>query len=473
MSPFVSIIIVNFNGRHLLEECLSSLKKQTYPARKFETIVVDNNSTDDSVPFIRSNYPDVHLILSNSNLGFTGGNNLGYQHARGEYIILLNSDVAAEPDWLRSLVRAADDKKVGIVSSRLRFSIPFIDLSIHSKIIAKSLIDNSIDHSPIGIFIEDVLCDSHSNSSLVYYKSGFRDKKEGEVVTRRIDGEAHIMLPFELKHRQNEYSLTIHGYELADETMIPVSLYIGKRKVFSCTLRPFETKQIKLKIEKERLHEEDLVWHVQNAGNVILHNGNGKDRGSTLIVSSNERREFYEEESAYFNKKVKLLAACGAACLIKRKVIDHIGFLDGHYFMYYEDDEFSVRAFRAGWDIVYAPNAVGYHKHRSTTGGSETAFFLELVERNHLAFVLTHFSVQTAMQELTLFVMRFFITAIKKNVFQFRDNLERSRIWRIKYEGRKAALFFLFRSFIRLMYSRFLMDRNWPIDRNKMEHYLY
>ncbi|HUI63796.1 MAG TPA: glycosyltransferase family 2 protein [Bacteroidota bacterium] len=114
-SPLVSIVIVNYNGRHFLADCLASVFAQAYPA--FETILVDNGSSDGSVPFIRAQFPAVRVLEAGRNLGFAGGNNLGVASARGELIALLNTDTVVHPRWLHSLVEASRADDVAIVSS--------------------------------------------------------------------------------------------------------------------------------------------------------------------------------------------------------------------------------------------------------------------------------------------------------------------------------------------------------------------
>ena len=103
--PLLSVIIPNWNGKRFLEECIDSLKGQTF--QNFETIVVDNGSIDDSVEFTEKRYGDfVRIIRNNKNLGFTGGNNVGIQASKGEYIVLLNNDTWADPRWLEELAKA-------------------------------------------------------------------------------------------------------------------------------------------------------------------------------------------------------------------------------------------------------------------------------------------------------------------------------------------------------------------------------
>ena len=100
-------------------ECIDSLKEQTF--RNFETILVDNGSTDGSADFAKKHYGDfIRIIRIEKNLGYTGGNNVGIRAARGEYFILLNNDTWAEPTWLEELVKATYlDRPIGMWASKV------------------------------------------------------------------------------------------------------------------------------------------------------------------------------------------------------------------------------------------------------------------------------------------------------------------------------------------------------------------
>ncbi len=114
----ISVIIVNYNGRHLLKDCLDSLREQTF--RDFETLVVDNASSDGSVEFIEANYPDVRVIRNQKNLGYGGGNNAGIRESTGRYIALLNNDTKVDPQWLQKLFEAAQkDRTIGMCASKI------------------------------------------------------------------------------------------------------------------------------------------------------------------------------------------------------------------------------------------------------------------------------------------------------------------------------------------------------------------
>lgn len=102
-----SVIILNWNGRHLLEECLDSVRGQEF--RDFETIVVDNGSTDDSVPWLGERWTDqVRVVELPDNRGFAGGNNEGIRVSKGSWVVLLNNDTAVDAGWLAELAAAIE-----------------------------------------------------------------------------------------------------------------------------------------------------------------------------------------------------------------------------------------------------------------------------------------------------------------------------------------------------------------------------
>lgn len=101
----VSIIIASLNGAHVLPQCLRSVFQTTYP--RYEVIVVDNGSTDQTQEVARSEFPQVLTIRSDYNRGFAGGNNLGLQAAHGDMLVLLNDDTEVEAGWLTALTQAA------------------------------------------------------------------------------------------------------------------------------------------------------------------------------------------------------------------------------------------------------------------------------------------------------------------------------------------------------------------------------
>jgi GT2 family glycosyltransferase len=107
--PRVSAVILNYNGRHLLEVVLPSMAAQEY--RDFEIVVVDNCSSDDSVAYLRESWPQVRAVwVGPRNIGVAGALNRGVAVAAGELVALLNNDIELERTWLGELVAALDKR---------------------------------------------------------------------------------------------------------------------------------------------------------------------------------------------------------------------------------------------------------------------------------------------------------------------------------------------------------------------------
>jgi GT2 family glycosyltransferase len=124
--PLISVIVVNWNGLSLLDECFGSLSRQTW--RNTEFILVDNGSTDGSRELLVSwskRLSNAQAILLPTNTGFCAANNTAFARARGEWIALLNSDAVAEPDWLEELVRYGDaSRRIGMLACKILLQKP-------------------------------------------------------------------------------------------------------------------------------------------------------------------------------------------------------------------------------------------------------------------------------------------------------------------------------------------------------------
>jgi len=102
-----SVIIPNWNGQELLTDCLESLYKQSI--KDFEIVLVDNGSTDHSVEWVMKNYPEVIVISLAKNFGFAKAINEGVKTVNTKYVVFLNNDTQVAKDWLKSLIKCADN----------------------------------------------------------------------------------------------------------------------------------------------------------------------------------------------------------------------------------------------------------------------------------------------------------------------------------------------------------------------------
>lgn len=96
--PDISVIVINWNGERFLDKCLAALRAQT--CAPHQIILVDNGSSDRSLAIVGTKYPEVVVVPLNENTGFAGGANRGAAAATGEWLVFLNNDAFAEPDWL-------------------------------------------------------------------------------------------------------------------------------------------------------------------------------------------------------------------------------------------------------------------------------------------------------------------------------------------------------------------------------------
>ena len=103
--PVICVLVLNYNGLRHLEPCFSSLQQLEYPADKLELVLVDNNSSDGSVEFMRTRFPGVKIVHHPQNYGFSKGNNLGAEQARGQLVAFLNNDMRVDRRWLIELAQ--------------------------------------------------------------------------------------------------------------------------------------------------------------------------------------------------------------------------------------------------------------------------------------------------------------------------------------------------------------------------------
>ena len=117
-APLISVLILTWNGRRFLDDCLGALAGQTL--RNFEVILVDNGSADGSAAYVREMYPWVTLVELPDNAGFAEGNNRGLEVAHGEFIVTLNNDTKVDPRFLEELLQPAlHNPDIGMVAAKM------------------------------------------------------------------------------------------------------------------------------------------------------------------------------------------------------------------------------------------------------------------------------------------------------------------------------------------------------------------
>ena len=129
MTALATVVVVSWNGAHLLPACLDALAVQTLRPDGVRVVVVDNASTDDTARVLVG-YPDVEVVNSPRNLGFAGGADLGLRTVTSRYAVVLNNDAQPEPEWLDRLI-AGFGPGIAAVTSKILLAPRYLQVTLH------------------------------------------------------------------------------------------------------------------------------------------------------------------------------------------------------------------------------------------------------------------------------------------------------------------------------------------------------
>jgi len=362
--PLVSVIIVTKDGRRFLPGVLDALQLQTYP--NLEVVLVDNGSSDDSCQFVSEQYPEVRIIRAKRNLGFAGGNNLGAQHATGDYLAFLNNDTIPHEDWLAELVQTAHSSRdIGAVGSKILFLTRFIQLEISAPPFQPSAAGVGADERLLGIALDLSSRVSNCDYDKLIFTRGFHGEEnwDGRKV-RWSAPEAMVLLPVP-ETPTATLDLKIRGFGPDDHRQVSFRLPSGQ--VFKHPA-PGEFASISIPLDSAALDSSTYV--INNAASRLDEHGNAGDRG------------IFEPDQGQYDTIEDVTSLCGCSMLIRRAVFSQIGGFDERYFMYYEDTDLCWRLRRAGFRLVYQPKSVVRHVHAGSSV-EWSPFFRFHVVRNH------------------------------------------------------------------------------------------
>lgn len=387
LSPNVSVVTVNYNGKAFLRELIASLLRQTYlPA---EIIVVDNASHDGSVEFLRETFPSVKVLRSEANLGFAGGNNLGVSAATSPLVALINNDTVVSDTWLEGLVGAwtqgtAAGEKVGAVSPKIVYFKRFVQIRLR----APTQLPASGDGRMLGVAID---LSETAFLGVGYIKpivgQGFYHEEhwpEGRTV--RWTGEvAELMLPVGEAQMDGPLTLRIVATAVGRPEGVRLEVECDGQSLGTCLVHEgFAEFQFDVPADVSN----NAKWVVNNAGSALDSLGNAADIGIN------------QPDDGQFDQPRELEAFCGCSVLMSRKLFVDQGGFDERFFMYYEDADLSWRIRKAGWKLLYEPHSVVRHIHAGSSGEWSPGFRYH-VTRNYWLNVFknagaAHLVVQTA-----------------------------------------------------------------------------
>lgn len=374
--PFVSVVVLNYNGLRFLDGCLGSLSGLDYPRDRHEVVLVDNVSRDGSVEIAEKLYPWIRVVRNGRNLGFAGGNNVAMRSASADYVVLLNNDTSVAPDWLSRLVAAAEaDPIIGACTSKLLFTHDRARVTISSGTFRPAEF-GSTDQRELGIRLLDAEVLQDGDSQKAEALEGFYGEEASPDGSFRWTG-ASATLGLRLRGDGGEARLRI---ELAGPRSDgrATSVTVGWGDMILASLE-VGAEPVAAEIAIPAAVVRSATPVIQNAGTLVLSDGSGRDRGA--VVHGTE--VFQEDDEGQYDRPEEVFAGCGAALLLKRAMLDDVGVFDEDFFMYYEDMDLSWRMRRRGWTVRYVPDAVVRHLHCGSSVEWSPLFYFH-VERNRL-----------------------------------------------------------------------------------------
>lgn len=396
-SPRATVIVVNYNGAHLLPACLDALAAQVGDAPAFETVVVDNASVDGSCELLAADYPWATLIANETNLGFAGGNNVALRQLRTPYAVLLNNDAVPEPGWLRELLGVFEQQgnhDVGIVTGKVLFLPKFVTLALDTP----GFQPGTSDTRDLGVRIHQVLVNGVDVTEKVLWEAavyGPEGHGEGRFRWSRPTGEILVPVPPELctGHRTDQpVTITLVA---AGETAKPLMLSAAGQSVTGQVADRTPTAVV---IELQP--GTAALDVVNNVGGRVFDDGSGGDRG------------FQEVDRGQYDGATEVFTACGNGMAMRSAIGNELGWFDDSFFMYYEDTDLSWRWRSAGWSIRYQPSAVLRHIH-SASSKEWSPRWMFFVERNRLLMLTKNATPALALSALGSYLRAFLVMSAR------------------------------------------------------------
>ncbi len=362
--PYATIVIVNWNGAHLLPACLDGIAKQETDFA-FRTWVVDNASADGSRELLAERYPWVRVVASDRNLGFAGGNNLALCQVTTPYAVLVNNDAVPEPTWLAALLAPFTEpggRHLGATTGKVVFLPRFLRIRLDTP----TFIPGPHDSRELGVRVSSVTVDGLEALREVLWEKltyGAEGPAKAPYFWTRGEGELCVPIP-------DGGPVTL-GFTWAAESRKQVTLSwdgptgIGGGRAELAVGPESTTVTVTVGGEAPRV---DVI---NNVGGIVLVDGYGADRG------------YQQVDTGQFDQPEDVFTACGNGMAIRASLGHELGWFDDAFFLYYEDTDLSWRIRARGRAIRYVPGAVLRHIH-SASSVEWSPLFVFHTDRNRL-----------------------------------------------------------------------------------------
>jgi GT2 family glycosyltransferase len=361
--PLVTVVVLNWNGAHLLGDCLRGLAAQDLPEGQVATWVVDNASTDGSLELLADQFPWVRAIANDSNDGFAGGNNLALREVATPFVALINNDARPEPDWLRRLLEPFSEpgaERLGAVSAKIVFLPRFLAVELATP----GFVPGTLDTRELGVRVYRVTVDGEDVTERVLWdRVAYGPEGEGPGRFRWTRPAGMLLIPVDRDPTQ-EGPLRL-GLRVAAETTKAVELtWSGGSGGGKAEPEPVD-------LEVEVPAGVPLADVLNNAGSMVFRDGYGADRA------------YQELDRGQYQTPEEVFAFCGGSVCFRTEALRQAGVFDDDFFLYYEDTDLSWRLRSLGWRIRYQPAAVARHIH-SASSVEWSPLFVFHTDRNRL-----------------------------------------------------------------------------------------
>lgn len=361
--PVVTVVVLNWNGVHLLGDCLRALAAQDVPGGRMQTWVVDNASSDGSLQLLADEFPWVRVIANDRNDGFAGGNNLALREVTTPFVALVNNDARPEPDWLRRLLEPFSEpgaERLGAVSAKIVFLPRFLAVALATP----GFVPGTLDTRELGVRIYRVEVDGIDVTERVLWdRVAYGPEGEGPGRFRWTRPAGMLLIPVD--RPAGEVGPLRLGLRVAAETSKPVELtWSGGSGGGKAEPEPVD-------LEVDVPAGVPLVDVLNNAGSMVFRDGYGADRA------------YQELDRGQYQTPEEVFAFCGGAVCFRTEALRQAGVFDDDFFLYYEDTDLSWRLRSLGWRIRYQPAAVARHIH-SASSVEWSPLFVFHTDRNRL-----------------------------------------------------------------------------------------
>jgi GT2 family glycosyltransferase len=359
--PLVTVVVLNWNGAHLLPDCLAGLVAQDLPEGQAETWVVDNASADRSLELLRDRFPWVRAIANPSNDGFAGGNNVALREVTTPFVALLNNDARPEPDWLGRLLEPFSEpgaERLGAVSGKIVFLPRFLAVELATP----AFVPGTLDTRELGVRVYRVAVDGQDVTERVLWdRVAYGPEGEGSGRFRWTRPSGLLLVPIDQK---GDAPVRLRLRVAAETTKAVELTWTGGSGGGKAEPEPVD-------LEVEVPAGVPLVDVLNNAGSMVFRDGYGADRA------------YQELDRGQYQRPEEVFAFCGGSVCFRTEALRQAGVFDDDFFLYYEDTDLSWRLRSLGWRIRYQPAAVARHIH-SASSVEWSPLFVFHTDRNRL-----------------------------------------------------------------------------------------